>query len=452
MTHPLENIRFKPEKDLVEELFERFSLEALVQHRESNGEIEPVHDFVLSTQLRLTPILAPRLSALFEEVRTLLKFDEPVDLFVHSDADVNGFSLHSSGEGKPHVVSLTSGMVERMTDDELRFVMGHEIGHLFFRHHRPRLVTSGGQEGSEGESRIPPLLSRRLESWERMAELSADRAGFIGVEGRLEAIVSAFFKLASGLGPEHLRFDIDAFLAQLNDLQQMKRRDVLARFSHPATPVRVRALQIFAEEGGMQMLNARRRRRKPTAHPERKRKHVRYSTLDKKVAELARLMEYEVTEELEVQARDFLVSAGLLAAYADQAEMSREEHAILVELLLPLSSDPEAQLATVRTQREAEAMVERTAQWLRDNAGEERYLLYRQLAHLVSVDGVIHPGEKDFMLEVAEKLAIPEKSATEMLYEVLSEYLQSRTWGDPTGFRPRSRKKKRHTSPPASQA
>ena len=75
------------------------------------------------------------------------------------------------------------------------------------------------------ESRLPPLLERRLETWDRLAELSADRAGYAAVEGNLNAIVSAFFKMASGLGPAHLRYDIDAFLSQLEELQRELQKD-----------------------------------------------------------------------------------------------------------------------------------------------------------------------------------------------------------------------------------
>jgi len=295
MTALLDRIRYRPERVLIDELFERFGLDKVIEHHEST--IGPAaHEFVLGTQLRLTPILAPRLCNLLLELQDKLGFDEPTELFVQADAAVNAFAIHTLAEGMPHMVSLTSGLVELMSDDELRFVLGHELGHLHFRHYRARMIYGAVGETDQGESRLPALLKRRMETWERLAELSADRVGFTAAEGRLEPIVSAFFKMSSGLGPEHLHFDIDAFLSQLEDLRKLKRREVLAQFSHPVTPVRVRSLQLYGERGGSGMADEE------------------LVDVDGEVAAIAQLMEHEVSEPLEVQGRDFLLSAGLLAA------------------------------------------------------------------------------------------------------------------------------------------
>jgi hypothetical protein len=410
VTELLDAIRFKPEAELVEYLFDRFGLETIIDHYEESGQAGMYYEYVMSTQLRLTPILAPRLSSIMSEMKERLEFDEPIELFVQADSSVNAFALHSLADETPHVISVTSGMVEGMTDDELRFALGHELGHLHYRHYQARLVYRAVGENDEGEPRLPPLLAARLESWVRLAELSADRAGFAAVEGKLDTIVSAFFKIASGLGPEHLRFDIDAFLSQLSDLQDMKRREVLAKFSHPITPVRVRALQIFGEAVG-----------KSPDEDVGDLEHV-----DDEVSELARLLDYEVTEPLEVHARDFLIAGGLLAAYADDEEVTGEQWKLLVQFLVPLTSDPESRLEHVGSREAAEVMLQDNAEWLRANAGEERFTLFRHLAHMVAVDGRLHPGEAEFMVKIAALLDIPAKAASETVHEVLAGYLQTK--------------------------
>lgn len=420
MTHVLDSIRFTPEQQLVEDLFNRFGLEAIIDHFEVSGQAGAYYELVMSTQLRLTPILAPRLCTLLDEVRDRLDFREPIELFVESDAGVNAFALHSLSADTPHVVSVTSGMIERMNDDELRFALGHELGHLYYRHYRARLVYQAVGEDDDGHPRLPALLAVRLESWSRLAELSADRAGFAAVDGKLDTIVSAFFKLASGLGPEHLRFDITAFLHQLEDLQKMKRKEVLANFSHPVTPVRVRALQLWEDviqDGGKG-----------------------YEELNAEVDKLSKLLDYEVTEPLEVHARDFILAGGLLAAYSDQEDVSEDQWKLLVQLLVPLTSDPEAQLQRVANRQAAEQMLEENAVWLKENAGQERFLLFRQLAHIIAVDGRLHAGEHELMLDIATRLAIPEKAANETLFEVLAGYLQTKAEMRPrfSGFGPTS--------------
>lgn len=401
----LDRIRFSPERELIDDLFVRYDLEKLIVHYESTAG--PVaHEYVLGTQLRLTPLLAPRLLGLLDEVRETIAFTEPTQLFVQAEPSVNAMAIHSQAEGMPHIVSLTSGLVEMMSDDELRFVLGHELGHLHYRHYRAGLIHLAVGEDDEGDSKLPGLLARKMESWERLAELSADRVGFAAVGGRVEPAITAFFKMASGLGPEHLRFDVNAFLAQLEDLQSLQRREVLAQFSHPVTPVRVRALQLYGEAGGMSIGEEAHR------------------AVDQAVARIARLMDHEVSEPLEVQERDFLLSAGLLAAYSDGTEITDEEWEVLVALLLPLCADPEVEIARIESVEQATELLESSAAWLRDNAGQERYTLFHQLTHLVAVDGRLQAPEQEFMLQVAEKLQIPERSARDILYETLAGYLQ----------------------------
>ncbi len=411
MPHPLDEVRFQPERALIDHLFEQFALEEHIDHFERSGEAGRYYEFVMSTQLRLTPLLAPRLCTLLDQARERIRFDHAVELYVAPDSVVNAFALHSLAADQPHVVSLTAGMVERMTDAELLFALGHELGHLHYRHYRALLIDHAIGQDERGNSRVPPLLGARMQTWSRLAELSADRAGLVAVDGDLDTIVSAFFKLASGLGPEHLRFDISAFLEQLEDLQKMKRRDVLATFSHPVTPVRVRALQLFTEAGGSLDPSGGAGALEP---------------VDADIARIARLLDYEVTKELDVHARDFLLAGGLLAAHSDEEGITDDQWQLLINLLLPLTSDPEAQIDRIETVEQAQARLEETAAWLRDNAGEERFFLFRQLAHMVAVDGRLQAGEQELMTAVAALLHIPDKAANEMVYEVLAGYLQTR--------------------------
>ena len=405
----LARIRFQPERELLDSLFERFGLEEILSHFESSGGARSLHDLVLGTHIRLTEVLAPRLFHLFADVREAAGFDEPVQLFVLGDPDMNAFAMNSWDPELPHAVSLTSGAVERMTDAELRFVLGHEIGHLAYRHYRVNLIPRA-LEDDEGESLVPPLLHRRLQTLGRLAELSADRAGFLAAGRDLQTAVSVFFKLTAGLGPEHLQFDIDAFLAQLADLRTMKRSQVLAAFSHPVTPVRVRALQRFADLSD-------------DASPEER------AALDAEVSEVAQLMELEVTRPEAVHARDLLVAGGLLAVHADGRPPTKDQHGFLVEALLPLTADPEALMRDIEGTEQAQDTLIEAASWLREHAGEERYVLFNRLAQITCCDGELHPKERAYLHRVADLLGIPRKAAADRMFEVLRFFLQERSGG-----------------------
>lgn len=411
---PLAALRFRAEHELIDQLFDRFGLAALIDHFIGLGSLADMHDLVLASQLRLTPVVSPRLHALLDEARAALGFTADVELFVAQDAQINAGAMHALRADRPHLLSLTSALVERMDDDELRFVLGHELGHLAFDHYRARLAGAAFGETDDGDPRVPPLLARRLESWDRLAELSADRAGLRVIDGRLDTVVRVFFKLQSGLGPEHLRFDVGAFLDQLTRLQAVARRDLLSIFSHPATPIRVRALQLFA---GLPA----------AAEP------AALAVVDGEVVRLARLMDFEAARPLDVHARDFLLAGGVLAALADGDEVTHEEWETLVQLLLPLSADPEVELTRIASPEEAQAALERSARWLRDNAGEERYDLLRNLAHVVCVDGRLLGAEQRTFHAMAAALAIPERAADDIVFDVLAGYLQTQAMRRPSG-------------------
>lgn len=400
---PLTPIRFGHEKTLIDGLFARFGLEVLIDHFVSSGGVRSAYDAILGEKLRLTPLLAPRLVGLLDEVRKTLAFDEPLELFVGQDPVVNASAMHAISASEPHVLELTSALVERMNDDEIRFVLGHEVGHLAYRHYRARLSVAAFGVDEQNEAKAPPLLARRLESWDRLAEISADRAGLLVVDCRLDVAVSAFFKLQSGLGPEHLRFDVQAFLDQLAAIEKLERRELLAQFSHPATPIRVRALQLFAQA---------RAEGRPT------------STIDDDVARLARLMDYSPSEPLDVHARDFLLASSLLVGTLDPEGMDDDEWDAMIALLLQFSPDPEAEVERLPSKEAATKLLESSAEYLRVNAGPERYELLRGAAHIAAADGVFSTEERELLHHFADLLDIPVRAFDEIAFDTLADHLQ----------------------------
>jgi len=211
--------------------------------------VKSIRDGILSTHLKLTRTMAPRLFGAVDSVCRALQYGGPVDLFVTEDSNINAFAVYSL-DNTPHIIVLTSRLIERMTNEEIRFVLGHELGHLQFKHYRTHMIPRAFGKDSDGDSKVPTLLSRRLEIWHRLGGTFGG-SGWICGGGRSVGLSGiGLFKIASGLGPEHLQFDISAFLQQLEELKQLERRDTLCDFSHPSIPIRVRALQLYRDAGG----------------------------------------------------------------------------------------------------------------------------------------------------------------------------------------------------------
>ena len=99
---------------------------------------------------------------------------------------------------------------------------------------------------------------------------------------------------------------------------------------------------------------------------------------------------------------------------------------MLIRWLLDWSSDPEKLLIAVENIEQAEEMLTNAGAWLRENSGEERYKLFSALAHLCAIDGEFKEGQQEFLMSLAEFLAIPESAANDKLYEAKRIYLGER--------------------------
>jgi Zn-dependent protease with chaperone function len=85
---------------------------------------------------------------------------------------------------------FSSSILEAFSAAEIRFVMGHELGHHLFHHHD---IPIGFV--LRGQQRPSPKLALMLTSWSRYAEISADRAGAYCARD-IEAVAHSLFKLA----------------------------------------------------------------------------------------------------------------------------------------------------------------------------------------------------------------------------------------------------------------
>ncbi|MDA0313272.1 MAG: M48 family metallopeptidase [Gemmatimonadetes bacterium] len=160
---------------------------------------------------------------------------EAAPAFVYGSPEVQALCI--SRTGSDCVIRFSSGLVDLLDEDELAFVMGHEIGHFLLGH------TVGVPETHLGS--IEGQMLRRRQ------EISADRVGLVACH-TLSTAVRALMKTASGLTSRHLRFDVGAFLAQLRHSDE----GASSRWStHPSVLVRCRALLWFSMsrtyEGGL---------------------------------------------------------------------------------------------------------------------------------------------------------------------------------------------------------
>ena len=198
------------------------------------------------SSLRVEKGLMKGLYRLFEDVKDKLGFTEKVDLYVTGNASINAFSVLSEQEKDPHIINLNSGLVELMTSDELRFVLGHELGHIINRDSElDRLIHF---VYPPDETELPPILENKVRLWSQLCELIADRYGYMAIPD-IETCVSAFFKMSSGLNIKRLDLDMHAYVKEnRKNLEYFMEGDGVSLDDHPVNPIRVQALHLFAND------------------------------------------------------------------------------------------------------------------------------------------------------------------------------------------------------------
>lgn len=214
------------------------------------------------SNLQVTNNNFPRLFEIFEHACATLDLPVKPRLYFQLAADINAYA---TGVENPIVV-LSSETADRMTDDELLFIIGHELGHIKSNHVLyqnmgqaiPVLGSFIGQVTFGVGNMISLGLTLALQNWRRMAEFTADRAGMLACQN-YEAAASAMVKLA-GLPLKYYDKNItEDFMQQAKDFQELdyenlsKVAKVMATLTatHPWTVQRAAELHRFHEDGLM---------------------------------------------------------------------------------------------------------------------------------------------------------------------------------------------------------
>jgi Zn-dependent protease with chaperone function len=209
----------------------------------------------LGSAIRVSERQYPTVHRAFAAAASTLDVRELPELYVAPDRSLNGMCI---GMSKPFIV-VNHGAVELLDEDELRVLLGHELGHLLSGHavYRTMLHILTGWIVSLSWMPVGSLMLRAivaaLREWWRKAELSADRAGLLATQDP-NASLRLLMKLAGG--GDLSEVDTTAFLEQAaeydrtGDLRDslIKLRMILFR-THPLPVGRAAELRRWIDSG-----------------------------------------------------------------------------------------------------------------------------------------------------------------------------------------------------------
>ncbi|MFD0905421.1 M48 family metallopeptidase [Actinomadura sediminis] len=185
----------------------------------------------------------------------ILDLKEVPDVFVKQDPTPNAMAL---GSDHPFIV-INTGLIDLLDDEELRFVVGHEVGHILSGHAVYQtmmqiLIGLGSRLAwlPLGNVGIAAIIIG-LREWFRKAELSSDRAGLLAGQD-LDAAKRVNMKLAGGTKLSEM--SAEAFLEQAREYDAAGDvRDGLLKFlnllpqSHPFAVIRFAEIDRWARSG-----------------------------------------------------------------------------------------------------------------------------------------------------------------------------------------------------------
>jgi Zn-dependent protease with chaperone function len=224
--------------------------------------------------VRVGPTQFPVLHTLLTEVATTMDWPELPELYVSQTPFVNAGAV---GVDHPFIV-LNSGAVAMLDHDEMRVLIGHELGHVMSGHALYRtvmlLILELGFQNLPflaGLALLPVKLA--LLEWYRKSELSADRAGLLSSQDP-RVSMRVFLKLAGG--GKASETDLDAFLAQAREYEDKGGAlDTIYKIlntlgaTHPFGTLRAAELQRWVESGAYDKIVAGEYPRRGTEQSER---------------------------------------------------------------------------------------------------------------------------------------------------------------------------------------
>jgi Zn-dependent protease with chaperone function len=207
-----------------------------------------LHGYNMAQKVRLAPDQLPEIYRYLPPACDALGIVEP-EFYLEMNPQPNAYTMGDSTIG----ITVTSGLIESMTEEEVRAVVAHECGHIACHHTLYRtmaqLLVQFGSAVFGPLAAVSMPVQLGLSYWARRSELSADRAGAV-VMGSPEPMINALVRLAGGpksitgkINLEHYQAQAEAYSKLLeSQWDRLLQNVIVMHADHPLLALRAREL------------------------------------------------------------------------------------------------------------------------------------------------------------------------------------------------------------------
>lgn len=206
----------------------------------------------MSNKIRISEKQLPRVHYMVKSICHKLGIEMP-GLYLELNRQPNAYTYGDETAS----ITITSGLLECMEDDEIYAVLAHECGHIACKHvlyHTMGMFICYGTIG--GVSLFSNDLAKLLTApvrlafshWMRCSELSADRAATICCESA-EPVVETMMRLAGGTTHIDAEINKNEFVQQITDYTELSDESkwnkvmefaIVSNRAHPLLAIRAR--------------------------------------------------------------------------------------------------------------------------------------------------------------------------------------------------------------------
>ena len=207
------------------------------------------------SHLRVTKDSYPKIYEYLEYACDILDVKKVPELYIEWGYNINACTV---GAENPIIV-LNSGLIDLCDDDEIMFVIGHELGHVKSNHMLYHMMAQViniiiGMVPFGSIAAAPVQFA--LFYWDRMSEFTADRAGLLCCQNK-DAAIRAFMKMAGMPIKQFNDMKYQTFIQQAKDFKQLDfdgmnkiiKTISIADDTHPWTVMRAAELLNWIDNG-----------------------------------------------------------------------------------------------------------------------------------------------------------------------------------------------------------